>query len=136
MLNVAQAYLALEKWNEVVTWGKKAVSCDPKNYLGYQQLAFAYIKLKNNWDEAIRMAQKAVSLKDTAQTRKVLADAKKGKEAAEYIAQQKAEEERIRKMQEEERRRAEEMQRKIKEYEARTGRKVEGGGGGDDGKKE
>ncbi len=130
MLNIAQAYLALEKWNDVITWGKKAVSCDPKNYLGYQQLAFAYIKLKNNWDEAIRMAEKAVALKDTPQTRKVLADAKKGKEAAEYIARQKEEEERIKRLQEEERRRQEEMQRKIKEYEARTGRKLEGGGGG------
>ncbi len=135
MLNIAQAYLGLEKWNDVVTWSRKAASCDPKNYLAYQQLAFAYIKLKNNWDAAIEAAQKAVSLRDTPQTRKVLTDAKKGKEAAEYLAAKKAEEERIRKLEEEERRRQEELQRKIKEYEARTGRKLEGGGG-DQGKKD
>ncbi|RMG43563.1 MAG: tetratricopeptide repeat protein [Acidobacteria bacterium] len=120
MLNIAQAYPKLEKWDKVLEWGKKAAECDPKSYLAYNQIAFAYNKM-HRWDDAEAAASKALSLKDNPSSRQQLEIARKGREAEETNRRAEAERIAYEKALEEQRRREEEERRRIEEYKIRTG---------------
>lgn len=130
MLSISQASAtpALADWNGTVQWAQKAVDCGENKHLGYNQMAFAYIKMQK-WEEAATAADKSLAVKknSTAEQFKATALQKRETEAfnaavdqqqKEYEEKKQAEEERIRREQE-----------KIEKYKAVTGQ-GDGGGGG------
>lgn len=126
MLSLSQSSGALQDWPATLEWGKKSVECGENKHLGYNQMAYAYIKTQK-WQEAKDAATKSDAVKPNAQAKnliKVAAEKKDYEEhnqalaaaEAEYEAKQKAEEARVKAEQD-----------KIKAYQTKTG---QGGGGG------
>jgi tetratricopeptide (TPR) repeat protein len=126
MLNISQALAKLENWNEMLARSTAASRCDSKSQTAFVQIAFANVKLKK-WDEAEVAARKALELKDNAAAREQLKLARQGQEArASEEEAKKADEEYEKLLADEEAKRLAE-EKKIKEYETRTGQKGNGG---------
>jgi tetratricopeptide (TPR) repeat protein len=126
LLNIAQALAKLEDWKQMLSRAQQASRCDPKSQTALTQIAFVHNKLKQ-WDEAEAAARKALNLNDNSSARQQLKIAQDGRAAQQSIeeaeraeleykeALARAEQERL------------EQEKKIKEYETRTGQKGEGG---------
>ena len=120
MLSIAQALVPLEDWQGTVDWGRKAAQCGKNRHLGYNQMAFAYIKM-HKWDEAIAAAEKSLAVKPNGTAEKLKQTAIQKKETELHNKRIAEEERRIKAEQEAEARRRAEEERKRREWEIRQG---------------
>ncbi|GAB4369086.1 MAG: hypothetical protein Kow0062_02730 [Acidobacteriota bacterium] len=120
MLSIAQALVPLEDWNGTVEWGRKAASCGKNKHLGYNQMAFAYIKM-HKWDEAIAAADKSLAVKPNSTAQQLKQTAIQKKETELHNKRIAEEEKRQQELLEAEKRRLAEEERKRREWEIRQG---------------
>ena len=134
MLSIAQALVPLEDWEGTVEWGRKSAQCGKNRHLGYNQMAFAYIKM-HKWDEAIAAADKSLAVKRNGTAEQLRQTALQKKEAELHNRRVAEEEARIQREKEEQARRLAEEERKRREWEIRQGiaKKEEGSTGKKDG---
>jgi tetratricopeptide (TPR) repeat protein len=122
MLSISQAMVPLEKWQDTISWAEKSIACGDKKHLGYNQKAFAYIKLQD-WDKAIQAADASLKVKDNNAAKGFKRTAVSKKETEMHNAEVEAERARYEAEIAAEEARIAEEERKRKEYEARTGKK-------------
>lgn len=122
MLSISQAMVPLERWQDTISWAEKSIACGDKKHLGYNQKAFAYIKLQD-WDKAIQAADASLKVKDNNAAKGFKRTAVSKKETEMHNAEVEAERARYEAEIAAEEARIAEEERKRKEYEAKTGKK-------------
>ena len=133
MLNVATAYQELENWPKVIEWAEKTIQCDSQSRVAYAKVALGHNKLakslpeksfderKNHYEAAMEAAEKSLQIKGSSFAQEMQKIAREGQKANQRNREAHLEDLRVEREKKKQRQAELERQKKLEEWQARTG---------------